>query len=80
MINSVSAAPQTFSSNFTRRDDLPPVPPKYDQDKDTFNRYVSKRCSTDQLASEAYGWAEAGVIATAMSNLPHLEDICRSNC
>jgi hypothetical protein len=63
----VSGAPQSSSSNFFRRDDLPPVPPEYDPDKDVFERYISKRCTTDQIADDAYGWAEAGVLATAMS-------------
>ena len=30
-------------------------------------RYVSKRCSTGQLAQESYGWAAAGVLASALS-------------
>ena len=46
--------------------DIPNAPPDYDNDKDTWERIVSPRCSTDQLAFEARGWAEAGVLANAL--------------
>lgn len=59
--------PQDTQPRIFPRADLPNSPPAYDPDKDNYKRYVSKRCSTDQLASEARGWAEAGVLANALS-------------
>lgn len=44
-----------------------PRPPAYDPHKDTYTRLLSKRCSTDQKISEALGWAEAGILANALS-------------
>jgi len=67
--NTISAIPQFTNLTIYPRDGLPPVPPQYDPDKDTLDRYVSKRCTIDQMATEAFAWAEAGVLANAFCKL-----------
>lgn len=34
---------------------------------DTYERRVHKRCSSDQVLAERVGWAEAGLLANALS-------------
>lgn len=65
-MNHVTGLPRTAKPRIIQRD-IPKPPPDYNNDDDTWERLVSKRCSTDQLAIEAHGWAEAGVLANALS-------------
>ena len=67
MVKESHALPQDTQPHILPRADLPNAPPAYDLEKDNYKRYVSKRCSADQVASEARGWAEAGVLANALS-------------
>lgn len=70
IINQVVGLPQTTKPRIIPRD-IPKPPPDYNNDDDTWERIVSKRCTTDQLALEARGWAEAGVLANALRESNH---------
>lgn len=59
MVKESNALLQDTQPRIFPRAGLPNPSPAYNQGKDNYKRYVSKRCSTDQLASEARGWAEA---------------------